>query len=43
VAQAAGPAKFGDPAWAQAFARAASAVLGKAVVRIDVPSLTISY
>lgn len=43
VAQAAGAAKFGDAAWSHEFARAASAVLGKPVVRVDVPSLTISY
>ena len=43
VAQAAGPAKFASDSWAQDYARAASAVLGKPVVRIDVPTLTISY
>ena len=43
VAEAAGPAKFADTAWAQAFARAATAALGKPLVNIDVPSLSISY
>ncbi|HWI82738.1 hypothetical protein [Ramlibacter sp.] len=43
VAQAAGPARFADPLWAQNFARAASAALGKPVVHVDVPSLTIGY
>jgi hypothetical protein len=43
VAQAAGPAKFADPGWSQQFARAASAALGKPVVHVDVPSLTIGY
>jgi hypothetical protein len=43
VAEAAGPAKFGEVAWSQAFARATSAVLGKPVVHVDVPSMTISY
>ena len=43
VAQAAGPKKFADPAFAQEFARAASGLLGKPVVRVDVPTSTISY
>jgi hypothetical protein len=43
VAEAAGAPKFADAQWAQEFARATSAVLGKPVVNIDVPSLTISY
>ena len=43
VAQAAGPAKFGDIQWAQAFARAAREALGKPVVHVDVASLTITY
>ena len=43
VAQDAGPAKFADAAWAQAFARAASAALGRPLVNIDVASLSISY
>ena len=43
VAEAAGPAKFADQKWAQAFARATAASLGKPVVHIDVPSLSISY
>lgn len=43
VAQAAGPAKFAEEKWAQEFARATSAALGKPVVHVDVPSLSISY
>ena len=43
VAQAGGPAKFADPQWALAFARAASASLAKPVVHIDVAALSISY
>ncbi|WP_395058289.1 hypothetical protein [Polaromonas sp.] len=39
VAQAAGPARFADPAWAQAFARAASAALAKPVVHIDLAAM----
>ena len=43
VAQAAGADRFADPAWAQAFARAASAALAKPVVHIDVAAMTVSY
>ena len=43
VAEAAGPEKFADASWAQEFARAATAALGKPLVNIDVPSLSISY
>lgn len=46
VAQAAGEARFSQEAyrpWANAFARAVSAALAKPVVRIDVPSLSVSY
>jgi hypothetical protein len=43
VAQAAGPAKFADSAWALAFAQAASAVLGKPVINVDADALSITY
>lgn len=43
VAQAAGPVKFADEAWALSFAQAAVAVLGKATVNVDADSLTITY
>lgn len=43
VAQAAGPAKFADAQWAQAFACAASAVLGKPVINVDADALSITY
>lgn len=43
VAQAAGPAKFADPAWALAFAQAASSVLGKSVINVDADALIITY
>ena len=43
VAQAAGPPLFADVSWAQTFARAASASLGKPVIHIDVPGMGISY
>lgn len=43
VAQAAGPERLADAPWAQDFARAASAALGQAVVRVDVPTLSVTY
>ena len=43
VAEAAGPARFAEPAWAQEFARASSAALGKPMVHVDVASLSISF
>ena len=43
VAEAAGAHKFAEARWSQEFARATSALLGKPVVHVDVPSLTISY
>ena len=43
VAEAAGPLMFADAQWAQEFARAARAALGKPLVNIDVATLSISY
>ncbi|MEJ8838971.1 hypothetical protein [Ramlibacter sp. AN1133] len=43
VAQAAGPARFADAAWAHQFGRCASAALGKPVVRVDVPASSVGY
>jgi len=43
VAEAAGTDRFADAAWAQSFARAASAALGRPMVHIDVAALSISY
>ena len=43
VAQAAGLAKFADPKFAQEFARAASAALGKPLIHVDIAALSISY
>lgn len=43
VAMAAGADRFADPQWSMGFARAASAALGKPVVRVDVPSMAITY
>jgi hypothetical protein len=43
VAEAAGAAKFAEESWAREFGRATRAALGKDVVHVDVPSLSISY
>ena len=43
VAQAAGPSKFANPAWARQFGLSASAALGKPVVRVDVPAMSVGY
>jgi hypothetical protein len=43
VAQAAGAVRLADPEWAQTFARAASASLGKQAVRIDVTAMAVTY
>jgi len=46
VAQAAGEDYFSKPEhheWAMNFARATSALLGRPIVRVDVPSMTIGY
>ena len=43
VAQAAGLSKFAEPKFAQEFARAASAALGKPVMHVDVAALSISF
>lgn len=43
VAREAGTALLSDPAWLEHFGRAAYGVLAKPIIRIDVPSMTISY
>ena len=43
VAQAGGSTQFSNAVWAQEFALAATAALGKPLVSIDVSSLSISY
>lgn len=43
VARDAGPRLLNDAAWGTQFARAASAVLGKPVVVVDLRAMTISY
>ena len=46
VAMAAGQARFAEAgfrSWTRSYAQAVSALLGKPVVRIDVPALTVGY
>lgn len=43
VARDAGAKLLSDPAWGPHFAQAASAALGKPVVRIDLAGMTVSY
>ncbi len=43
VTQAAGPAKLGDDTWAAEYARAVHAAIGKPMIRIDVPAMTLTY
>jgi hypothetical protein len=43
LANTVGPAKFADEAWAQAFAQATIAALGRPVVKVDVAGGAISY
>ena len=43
VAQAAGAARLADSAWMNEFARAASASLGKSMLRIDVAAMSVTY
>jgi hypothetical protein len=43
VTEAAGPGKLNDPAWAAAYARAVHGAIGKPMIRVDVPSMTLTY
>lgn len=43
VTQAAGPALFKDAKWAAAYVAAVSSALGKSMIRVDVPSMAITY
>ncbi|QIL44791.1 hypothetical protein G7045_11245 [Acidovorax sp. HDW3] len=43
VAQAASVAHWADAQWAQTFAQAASAVLARPLVRIDVPAMAVTF
>jgi len=43
VAHAAGTRLLGDPEWLHVYARAATGVTGRPVVRVDVPGMTVGY
>lgn len=43
VTQAAGAALFADEKWAADYVRAVHGALGKAMIRVDVPSMSITY
>lgn len=43
VARAAGAQRLADADWMQAYARAATGVMARPVVRIDVPGMTVGY
>lgn len=43
IALAAGPAAFADEAWALDYARAAAGALSKALIKVDVARLAVSY
>lgn len=43
VASAAGQRLLADPAWSAQFARATVAALGRPVVRVDVPAMTVGF
>lgn len=43
ITEAAGPQRLGDAQWAADFARAVQGAIGKPMVRIDVPAMTLAY
>ena len=43
VTQAAGAKLFRDPAWSKAYLAAVTCALAKSMVRVDVPSMAITY
>ena len=43
VTQAAGPDKLGDKKWAADYVRAVHAAIGKPMIRVDVPAMTLTY
>jgi hypothetical protein len=43
VAEAADPALFTDPQWSGTFAKAVFTMLGKPMIRIDVPAMAVTY
>ena len=43
VAREAGTRRLGDTQWFQAYARATHAVLGRPVIKVDIPAMAVSY
>lgn len=43
VTEAADPALFGDAAWSADYARAVFTMLGKPMIRVDVPAMAVTY
>ena len=43
VTEAAGPERLGDAHWAATYARAVYAAIGKEMVRVDVPAMSVTY
>lgn len=43
VTQAAGPVRFKDAPWVAGYVAAVSVALGKPMIRVDVPSMKITY
>ncbi|MDO4591926.1 MAG: hypothetical protein Q4B46_03835 [Comamonadaceae bacterium] len=43
VAREAGAHRLGDETWFQTYARAVHAVLGRPVVKVDIPAMAVSY
>jgi hypothetical protein len=43
VTEAAGPTLLGNPKWAAEYARAVHAAIGKPMIRIDIPTMAITY
>jgi len=43
VTEAAGPAKLGNEKWAADYARAVHGAIGKPMIRVDVPGMSVTY
>jgi hypothetical protein len=43
IAESADPALFADAQWSATFAKAVFAMLGKPMIRIDVPAMAVTY
>ena len=43
VAREAGTRRLADAAWFETYARAAHAVLGRPIIKVDIPAMAVSY